>query len=83
MYLRSIEVRDFRSLEHVKLDRLGQFNVLIGRNNSGKSAIFGALAFLNGSIHSSLTGSERALPAQDARGALHLVHSQTSWWGMR
>ena len=43
MHLRLLEIKNFRSLEHVELDRFDQFNVLIGRNNSGKSAFFGAL----------------------------------------
>jgi putative ATP-dependent endonuclease of OLD family len=46
MYLRTIEVSNFLSLEQARLEHLGQFNVLIGRNNSGKSAVFNALAFL-------------------------------------
>ncbi len=46
MFLRSVEIKNWRSLEHIQLQGLGQFNVLIGRNNTGKSAIFNALAFL-------------------------------------
>ena len=36
------------SLENVKLDNLQQFNVLIGRNNAGKSSVFLALYDLIG-----------------------------------
>lgn len=46
MLLSSLEVRNFRSLEYIKLDELSQFNVFIGRNNAGKSTILGALQFL-------------------------------------
>ena len=46
MYLRKIEIKNFRSLEDVTLDGLKQFNVLIGRNNSGKSSVINAIAFL-------------------------------------
>lgn len=46
MLLHSLEIRNYRSLEHVKLDGLERFNVLIGRNNSGKSAVFGAPSYL-------------------------------------
>jgi len=47
MFLRSLTVRNYRSLEEVQLEQLGHFNVLIGRNNSGKSSVFGALALLS------------------------------------
>lgn len=47
MFLHSLEVKNYRSLEHIKLEGLSRFNVLIGRNNSGKSTVFSALAFLN------------------------------------
>jgi putative ATP-dependent endonuclease of the OLD family len=43
MILKSIDIRNYRSLESVKLDNLQQFNVLIGRNNAGKSSVFQAL----------------------------------------
>lgn len=46
MLLSSLEVRNFRSLEHIKLNKLSQFNVFIGRNNAGKSTILSALQFL-------------------------------------
>ena len=43
MFLESLEITNYRSLEHVKLDHLQKFNVLIGRNNAGKSSVFNAL----------------------------------------
>lgn len=46
MLLTSLEIRNFRSLEHIKLDKLSQINVFIGRNNAGKSAILSALQYL-------------------------------------
>jgi len=36
MLLHSLEIKNYRSLEHVTLNDLQQFNVLIGRNNAGK-----------------------------------------------
>ncbi|MDP9478952.1 MAG: AAA family ATPase [Actinomycetota bacterium] len=41
-----MEIENFRSLEHVRLDGIDRFNVLIGRNNSGKSSVLGALELL-------------------------------------
>ena len=43
MFLHSLAVKNYRSLEEVRLEELGYFNVLIGRNNAGKSSIFKAL----------------------------------------
>ncbi|HYT43424.1 MAG TPA: AAA family ATPase, partial [Methylomirabilota bacterium] len=48
MLLHSLEIQNFRSLEHIKLDNLQGFNVLIGRNNAGKSSVFQALYDLIG-----------------------------------
>lgn len=46
MRLQSLVIKNFRPLEHVFLDKLGQFNVLIGRNNAGKTSVFDSLALL-------------------------------------
>ncbi len=46
MWLNTIEIKNYRSLERVKLENLGKINVLIGRNNTGKSSIFGVLSHL-------------------------------------
>jgi AAA ATPase domain len=51
MLLKSLEIKNYRSLEHVKLDNLGNFNVLIGRNNAGKSSVFLALSQLGQALH--------------------------------
>lgn len=51
MLLTELEIRNYRSLEHVELKAISKFNVLIGPNNAGKSSIFAALAVLNGIIH--------------------------------
>jgi predicted ATPase len=43
MQLESLQIEQFRSLESVKLENLGRVNVLVGRNNVGKSAVLNAL----------------------------------------
>jgi AAA15 family ATPase/GTPase len=47
MFLDALEVKNYRSLEDVKLDSFDRFNVLIGRNNTGKSSVIGVLDLLN------------------------------------
>jgi predicted ATPase len=72
MFLRALEIKNYRSLEHVELNGLSNFNVLIGRNNSGKSSVFGALALLNDEIHGKAFDLEAALTARDAARSLEL-----------
>lgn len=43
MRIREIEIKNFRSLRHVKLENLGDLVILIGRNGSGKSNVLEAL----------------------------------------
>lgn len=43
MKLRSIRIQNYKSLEDVTLEDIGQVNVIIGRNNMGKSSIFSLL----------------------------------------
>ena len=44
MQLRRIEIRDFRKLSHVRVERLGDgLNVLVGDNEAGKSTVLAAL----------------------------------------
>lgn len=59
MLLKRFEIKNYRSLEHVVLDNLQEFNVLIGKNNAGKSSVFQALydfsRFFRGTDISNLT----------------------------
>ena len=43
MRLESLRIRRYRSIEDAELPACGAFNVLIGRNNSGKSTILSAI----------------------------------------
>ena len=47
MLMDSFEVENFRSLKHLKLEKLARVNLLVGKNNSGKTSVLEALfAFL-------------------------------------
>src|SRR5436190_14223700 len=50
MILKQLDIKNFKSLEDVTLDKVDQFNVIIGRNNSGKSSVFAALESLRAVI---------------------------------
>ena len=48
MLMESFEVRNFRSLKHLKLEKLARVNVLVGQNNSGKTSVLeGIFAITN------------------------------------
>jgi predicted ATPase len=72
VYLRSLEIRNFRSLEHVKLDRLSQFNVLIGRNNAGKSSAFVAIQAVNYCVNGSQFSWDRVITHQESQRAVQV-----------
>jgi predicted ATPase len=59
MYLQELEIKNYRSLEHVTLDHIGRLNVLIGRNNSGKSSVFGALSLLSRALRNQIHDQDR------------------------
>jgi recombinational DNA repair ATPase RecF len=72
MFLRSLEIKNYRSLEHVELDRLEDFNVLIGRNSAGKSSVFGALLLLHSAINGKSIEWETILTSRDTERLLEL-----------
>lgn len=43
--LRSLEIENFRGFKHLKVEGLGRVNLIIGRNDSGKTSLMGAAAF--------------------------------------
>src|SRR6266853_719687 len=58
-----IEIRNFRSLRHIKLQGLGDLVILIGRNGSGKSNILEALELFFADLNLS-TDVEKQAPAE-------------------
>ncbi len=72
MRLRSLEIKNYRSLEDVKLDKLSCFNVIIGRNNSGKSSVFGALQLVNGVVNNTPFDFQRVLTDLDVKRSLEV-----------
>jgi predicted ATPase len=68
--LRELEIANYRSLEHVKLEKIDRFNVLIGRNNAGKSSVFGAVAHLSQGLRGEGINWEAILTGNDPTRAL-------------
>ena len=47
LFVNSMDIKEFRGIEHCKTRlQLSNFTVLVGRNNSGKSAVLEALSLL-------------------------------------
>ena len=46
MHLDSLKIQNFRLLEDVEVKKLGHVNLIVGKNNSGKSTVLEALALL-------------------------------------
>ena len=44
--LDSLLIKNFRSLEHLEVPKLGRVNLMVGKNNSGKSTVLEALRIL-------------------------------------
>jgi hypothetical protein len=43
LFLNSLEVRNFRGFEHLKIESLGRVNLVVGKNNVGKTSLLEAL----------------------------------------
>ncbi len=73
MFLQTLEISNYRSLEQIILSDMGQFNVLMGRNNSGKSSVFNALFYLNKILHNEqILEMSRVVTAGDAKRLLQM-----------
>ncbi len=55
MFIKEIKIQNFRGIKELKIENIGPINILIGRNNSCKTAILEAIcAFLT---HNNLSGN--------------------------
>ena len=52
--LNSLEIKNFRILEDFKVSKLGRVNLIVGKNNSGKSSVLEALRIYAGNAHRKL-----------------------------
>jgi ABC-type dipeptide/oligopeptide/nickel transport system ATPase component len=59
----SLEIRNFRLFRHLQIERLGRVNLLVGRNNTGKTAVLEALQLYANRDH--LSVMRRILEARD------------------
>jgi AAA15 family ATPase/GTPase len=52
--LKSLVIKNFRSLANFEVAKLGRVNLIVGKNNSGKSSVLEALRIYAGSAHQEL-----------------------------
>jgi AAA15 family ATPase/GTPase len=52
--LNSLEIKNFRILEDFRVSKLGRVNLIVGKNNSGKSSVLEALRIYAGNAHRGL-----------------------------
>lgn len=57
MYIKSIELHNFRCFEDLKVDFHPQCNVLVGRNGAGKSSVLDGLSIALGSYLNAIDGA--------------------------
>ena len=69
----NLEIRNFRLFNHLKMERLGQINLVGGGNNSGKTTLLEALFLLCGTANPQLILSINAL-----RGLNNLITPTTA-----
>lgn len=43
LLLDSLEIRNFRGFQHLQIEKLGRVNLIVGKNNIGKSSLLDAL----------------------------------------
>ncbi|WP_348944734.1 AAA family ATPase [Chitinibacter sp. FCG-7] len=51
MHLKSLHIKNFRALEDFQVSKLGRVNLIVGKNNSGKSSVLEALRIYAGNAH--------------------------------
>ena len=44
--LQSLEIRNYRNLRHLTIKKLGRVNLLLGKNNTGKTSVLEAISIL-------------------------------------
>ncbi|MFN8345124.1 MAG: AAA family ATPase [Spirosomataceae bacterium] len=55
--LNSLEIRNYRNLKQLKIDKLGRVNLIVGKNNTGKSSVLEALNIYGSKIEINVINS--------------------------
>src|SRR5262245_61250543 len=74
--LESISISRFRGFSKLTIDSLDRFNLILGRNNSGKTAVLEAMLLLSGP-----TNPELPLTLNGLRGIDQVRNDAEEIWG--
>ena len=74
MTLQSVAINNFRSIEHLRLSGCRDVNVLIGKNNAGKSTILSAIS----TVFNSIRGGRVIVPNPEIGKELNFFEKNTS-----
>ncbi|MGG1663306.1 ATP-dependent nuclease [Brevibacillus sp. NRS-1366] len=67
MFIKSIIIRNFRSIEYANLQNLSKTNCFIGKNNAGKSNLLKAIRVFSGAVISGFVYSREFFTKEDIR----------------
>lgn len=65
MILKTVKIKNYRSLEHVEIEMQPTCRILVGINESGKSNILKALALIDENVNPSKSDIRQILPNED------------------
>ena len=51
MQLKSLDIKNFRILEDFQVNKLGRVNLIVGKNNSGKTTVLEAIRIYAGNAN--------------------------------
>ena len=77
MHLRSLDVKNFRGFDELLLDDIGQVNIIIGRNNSGKTSLLEAIVLASTSAYDSVLfdlNRVREIGSRDLESLLYIFY---------
>lgn len=78
--LRSLSIRNFEGIKECDLTELGRVNVLIGRNNSGKSCILESLCLARCIFDAHMLGESIPSLLLERRGIGRRVYTLRNYW---
>jgi AAA15 family ATPase/GTPase len=81
MHFKDIEINNFRGFDYLKIEDFGQINLFVGKNNSGKTSVLEAFAFLstphNIQIASSINEWVRDFSVKKISDYFNFFHNQS------
>lgn len=71
---KNIEIKDFRGIDHLKIDDFSRVNVFLGQNNSGKSTVLECLLLMMGMSNPDLPQTINSIRARGYSGFADLSY---------